>query len=324
MELSNVKERILPIQESAIKGFERETKITDFEILRQYLSNSVKNVYLVRHKETKSEFIIYAIDKINGEINNESIGCFRREVENMYKYHHNNLVKLYSHFEDNHYCYLVMENNFKGDLKSLIPNDKKKCLNLKLCSFLIRDIISAVYYLHHMKPPIIHCHIKPENILLGKGLEAHLTNFDLDNLFVNYMRKSLHPLSVYETSLLMENEPYGTTVDLWNIGILLFEMITSDKPFLVKDADIFKANISTLRINCSKVKDEDAKDLIAKILKIDPKERLTLEEMMKHPFITKYTPDASKLLIKPVEDVKYEPFIISKDDPKIWVPKEIK
>ena len=64
--------------------------------------------------------------------------------------------------------------------------------------------------------------------------------------------------------------------------------------------------------------------MIAKILKIDPKERLTLEEMMKHPFITKYTPDASKLLIKPVEDVKYEPFIISKDDPKIWVPKEIK
>ena len=153
--------------------------------------------------------IIYVIDKINGKINDESVGCFGKEVGGMCECHRNNLVELCGRFEDNHCYCLVMENNFKGDLKGLVPNDKNKCLNLKLCSYLIRDIISAVYYLHHMKPPIIHCHIKPENILLGKGLEAHLTNFDLDNLFVDYMRKSLHPLSVYETSLLMAKEPYG-------------------------------------------------------------------------------------------------------------------
>ena len=46
--------------------------------------------------------------------------------------------------------------------------------------------------------------------------------------------------------------------------------------------------------------------------------------MMKHPFITKFTPDAPKRLIKPVEGVKYEQFIVSKYDPKTWVPKEIK
>ena len=44
-----------------------------------------------------------------------------------------------------------------------------------------------------------------------------------------------------------------------------------------------------------------AKNLIMKILKSDPKQRLPLEEMMKHPFITKFTPDAAKHLIKPVE-----------------------
>ena len=46
--------------------------------------------------------------------------------------------------------------------------------------------------------------------------------------------------------------------------------------------------------------------------------------MMKHPFITKFTPNADKLLIKPLEGIKYEPFIISKDNPKTWIPKEIK
>ena len=85
-----------------------------------------------------------------------------------------------------------------------------------------------------------------------------------------------------------------------------------------------KYNILKSKINWPKDINEDAKDLIKKILKLDPKERLSLEEMMKHPFITKFTPDAQKLLIKPIEGKKFEPFIISKDDPKTWFPKEIK
>ena len=55
-----------------------------------------------------------------------------------------------------------------------------------------------------------------------------------------------------------------------------------------------------------------------KILKLDPKHRLPLEEMLKHPFITKNVPDATKYLIKPEEGVQYKPFIFSKDDPKTW------
>ena len=46
--------------------------------------------------------------------------------------------------------------------------------------------------------------------------------------------------------------------------------------------------------------------------------------MMKHPFITKSIPDAQKYLIKPDVNAKFEPFVISKDNPKTWIPKEIK
>ena len=60
-----------------------------------------------------------------------------------------------------------------------------------------------------------------------------------------------------------------------------------------------------------------------KILKLDPKQRLPLEDMLKHPFITKYVPDATKYLIKPEENVQYKPFVVSKDDPKTWVPEKI-
>ena len=107
-ELNLVKSRFLPIPESASKGLEHEAKINDFEILKELGSGSFGNVYLVKHKKTKAEYAIKAIDKRN-KTNQEEKPYFRREVEVMYKIHHPNVVKLFGHFEDNNYCYFIME-----------------------------------------------------------------------------------------------------------------------------------------------------------------------------------------------------------------------
>ena len=324
MELNNVKNRFLPIPESAQKGLEREVKITDFDIIKELGSGSFGNVYLVRHKITKAEYAIKAIDKRN-KTNQEEKPYFRREVEVMYKVHHKNVVKLFGHFEDNNYCYFIMEYISKGNVYNLLPTDKKKRLSTKVCSFIIRDIISAVYFLHHMHPPIIHRDIKPENVLLGDNLVAKLTDFG----WSNYMRDDEKRTTVCGTPIylapeIMEEKEHDEAVDLWCIGVLLFELVTATPPFLGNDLDTLKENVLKLKINWPKDINVDAKNLIMKILKLDPKQRLPLEEMIKHPFITKFTPDAPKLLIKPVEGIQYEPFIVSKDDPKTWVPKEIK
>ena len=129
---------------------------------------------------------------------------------------------------------------------------------------------------------------------------------------------------IYLAPEILEEKPHDEAVDLWCIGVLLFELVTANPPFIGDDLESLKSNILGLKINWPKDINVDAKNLIIKILKLDPKQRLPLEEMMKHPFITKFTPDAPKRLIKPVEGVKYEPFIVSKYDPKTWVPKEIK
>ena len=324
VQLNNVKNRFLPIPESAQLGLEREVMIPDFDIIKELGSGSFGNVYLVRHKETKAEYAIKAIDKRNKN-NQEEKPYFKREVEVMYKIHHPNVVKLFGHFEDNLYCYFIMEYISKGNVYNLLPTDKKKRLSTKVCSFIIRDVISAVYFLHHMNPPIIHRDIKPENVLLDEGLVAKLTDFG----WSNYMQEGQKRTTVCGTPIylapeILEEKPHDEAVDLWCIGVLLFELVTAEPPFLGSDLDTLKANILSLKINWPKVINVDAKNLIIKILKLDPKQRLPLEEMIKHPFITKFTPDAHKRLIKPVEGVKYEPFIVSKYDPKTWVPKEIK
>ena len=322
-DLNNVKTRFLPIPESAAKGLEHEAKITDFEILKELGSGSFGNVYLVRHKETKAEYAIKAIDKRN-KTNQEEKPYFRREVEVMYKIHHPNVVKLFGHFEDNNYCYFIMEYISKGNVYNLLPTDKKKRLSTKVCASIIKDVISAVYFLHNMKPPIIHRDIKPENVLLSEGLVAKLTDFGWSNYIQeNEKRTTVCGTPIYLAPEILEEKEHNEAVDIWCIGVLLFELVTAQVPFQGNDIDTLKENILKLKITWPKDINTDAKNLIMKILKLDPKQRLPLEDMLKHPFITKYVPDATKYLIKPEEGVQYKPFVVCKDDPKTWKPEKI-
>ena len=66
--------------------------------------------------------------------------------------------------------------------------------------------------------------------------------------------------------------------------------------------------------------DQNAKDLVSKILKLDPSERLPLEDILKHDFFLKFFPDAPKCLIRPNPNIQYKTFVVSKDDPKTWDP----
>ena len=68
----------------------------------------------------------------------------------------------------------------------------------------------------------------------------------------------------------------------------------------------------------------DAKDLISKILKLDPNQRISLEDMLEHPFFLKYFPDAPSCLILPDPNITYKTFVVSKDDPKTWDKKNMK
>ena len=320
MQINNVKNRFLPIAESVRKCLEPEPKISDFEISEELGAGSFGHVYLVTHKVTKVKYAIKAIDKRN-KSNQSEKPYFRREIEVMYKIHHPNVVKLFGHFEDNNYCYFIMEYIAKGNIYQLIPHDNKKRLNAKIVASLMKDVISSVYYLHHMKPIIIHRDIKPENVLLGEGLVAKLTDFGWSNYMQeDEKRQTVCGTPIYLAPEIIKEEGHDEKVDIWCIGVLLFELITGNVPFQGNDIDTLKENILHLRISWPKDINIDAKNLIKKILKLDPNSRISLEEMLKNPFFTKYFPNAVKDLIKPEDQGEYKTFIISKDDPSKWEP----
>ena len=311
----NIKNRFLPQNESVAKGLEPETRIQDFNIKKELGSGAFGRVYLVEHKITKVSYAIKAIDKRN-KSNLEQKPYFCREIEIMYKLHHPNIVKLYGHFEDNNYCYFLMEYIPKGNLYSLMPRDKKKRLNQKIVVSIMKDIISAVYYLHNMEPPIIHRDIKPENILLGDNLLAKITDFGWSNYIVDGIKRTtMCGTPIYLAPEIIKEKEHNGKVDIWCIGILLFELTTGTLPFKGNDLETLKKNILSLNISWPKEINNETKTLISKILKLEPNERISLEEIIQHNFFTKYFDNPLQYLVKPNKNMIYQPFLISKDIP---------
>ena len=319
-EINKVNNRFLTIPESTLKGLESEPQIKDFDIIKELGSGSFGRVFLARHKQTKVQYAIKAIDKTN-KTNEEEQPYFRREIEVMYKIHHPNIVQLFGHFEDNNYCYFIMEYISKGNVYNLLTSDKKRKLSHQVVASIIKDITYAVYFLHNMNPPIIHRDIKPENILINDGLIAKLTDYGWSNyIFEEKERRKVCGTPLYFAPEIIKEQAQDGKVDIWCIGVLLFELIAGLPPFTGKDLDTLNFNILHLKISWPKDINQDAKNLIIKILKIEPSQRISLEEILKHPFITKYFPDASSGLISPDQNIIYKTFIISKDDPKNWDP----
>ena len=314
--LNDVKNRFLPLPRSASEGLEHEPQIKDFELMKELGVGSFGQVYLAKHKKTKAIYAIKSIDKTDDQ-NLEEKANFSREVEIMYKLHHPNIVKLYGHFEDSKYCYFIMQYIPKRSVYEIIPKAGKKP-NLQLVASVMKDLISAVYYLHNMKPIIIHRDIKPENILLDENSRAYLTDFGWSNYVQSFKRRTtvcgtplyLPPEMVNETS-------HDEKADIWCIGVLLFELSTGRVPFEGRDLESVKANILRLNITWPREIDPEVKDLISQILRLNPKSRLSIEEILSHSFFTKYFPNAVNELIKP-DHQQNKIFVVSQDDPKTW------
>ena len=307
-------ENFLPLSLSVQNGSEPEPKITDFDQIDEIGAGGYGRVNLYKHKVTGAIYAIKLIDKTKFE-NKIQKQLFAREVEIMYKISHKNIVKLYSHFEDESNCYLVMEYIKRGNLFSLLQSQPNKCLDQKSIANYIVDLISSLYYLHNMNPSIIHRDIKPENLLLSDDNHLKLTDFGASNYyFQNKARFTTVGTRIYQSPEMLLNKGYDTRVDIWAIGVLIFELLCGYPPFK-KDNHSMEDNIINLKINWPIKMNLLGKNLISKILKVNPENRLNLEEILQHKFISDIVPDASKRLILP-SDVIIEPFIISKMTPQ--------
>ena len=114
---------------------------------------------------------------------------------------------------------------------------------------------------------------------------------------------------------MVKGATHENTADIWCIRVLLFELLTGTPPFSGRDMQTVALNILKLNISWPRVEmDPDAKDLISKILKLNGKDRPSLEQILSHKFFTKFFPNALNELIKP-ESQKNKTYVVSVDVP---------
>ena len=313
IKINKVNNRFLPLTESVINGLEPEATIKDFTVLSTIGEGSFGKVLLVIHNKTKSKYAIKRISKLDKN-NQEGKSYFKREIEIMYKIHQNNTVRLFNHFEDNEFCYFVMEYIENGNLFDQPCWKNNKCFPSSDVAKIIKDLICAIYYLHNMKPPIMHRDIKPENVLIDKNGTAKLTDFGWSNYVdSNEIRRTYCGTPVYLAPEMIEEIGHDEHLDIWCIGVLIFELLTGTVPFKGKDFVSLNNNILSLKIVWPKDISNTAKNLILKILKREPGERISLVDMLKHPFFKEKLNNEhlEQELIKP-DGIKFPPFLLSK------------
>ena len=277
--LNKIKKRCLILSPTVNAGLEPESKITDFEKEREIGKGGFGLVWKVIHKRTQKVYCIKVIPK-QGIIDQKLEDQMNREIEIMYILNHPHCLRLKNHFEDDDNFYLVMPLAVKGQLYKVLKKFKK--FDERTAAQILRETISALQYLHHFNPPIIHRDIKPENLLLNEGGRILLADFGWSNFSDGDVRKTFCGTPEYLAPEMLLKKGHDTKVDIWSVGILMFELLAGYSPFVAKNNQELYTNIRRIKIQWPKDMPPLAKNLISKILKLNPLDRPSFEEILEH------------------------------------------
>ena len=269
-QLNKVKKRCLILSPTVNAGLEPEGKISDFEKDKEIGKGGFGLVWKVTHKKTQKVYCIKVIEKA-GIIQQKLEAQMNREIEIMYILNHPHCLRLKNHFEDDQNFYLVMPLAHKDQLYRVLRKFRK--FDERTAAQILRETISALQYLHSFKPPIIHRDIKPENLLLNNGGRVLLADFGWSNFSDGDVRKTFCGTPEYIAPEMLLKKGHDTRVDIWSIGVLMFELLAGYSPFVAKNNQDLYQNIRRLKIQWPKDMPPLAKNLIGKILKLNPLDR---------------------------------------------------
>ena len=206
-----------------------------------------------------------------------------KEIKIMKKINHFNITKLYTIIETKYIIYLIQEYVQGKELNDYLYN-KGKLTEPEACK-IFHQIISGLSYLHYIG--IAHRDFKPENILLTNDNKIlKIIDFGLGNMYKKgQLLKTGCGSPCYIPPEMIKEEGYdGAKSDIWSAGIILYLMLCGHLPFYEEDNQLMYDKIIAGQYTIPQSLSEDAKDIIKKILEVDPKKRLNFEEIKEHPW----------------------------------------
>ena len=287
--LNDIQNRYFLLSPTVELGFERECNKYDFinENKSPIGKGAFGEVWKVTHENSQKVYCIKILIK-RDIFEQKLINQINKEISIMYNVNHPYSVKLVNHFEDNEKLYLIMELASNGNLYNFIQKNKKdKIKNMDLIKKLIIQTIEIIKYLHSLN--IIYRDIKPENILLDKDYNVKLCDYGWATYFTPGKFLTVYcGTPEYVSPEMLKKYPYNEKIDIWGIGVLIFELVFGYAPFSSNFNEDRYNNIKSGKIKWPDDLNEEyqkIKDLIEKILKVNPNDRISLNDIENHPWL---------------------------------------
>lgn len=186
----------------------------------------------------------------------------------------------------NIYRYLVLEYIEGGELFDYLI--KKGRLEEREAVNYFRQIVQGVHYCHKFN--ICHRDLKPENLLLDKERNIKIADFGMAALEINdrMLETSCGSPHYASPEIVAGKNYHGGPSDIWSCGIILFALLTGHLPFDDENIRRLLLKVQSGKFKMPEYLSIEAKDLISRMLRINPQERLHMSEILKHPLLKKY------------------------------------
>jgi serine/threonine protein kinase len=207
----------------------------------------------------------------------------KREIAIMKHLKHEHIVQLREVLQTAKHIYIVLELVTGGELFDRIVQAKRFDENTGRKYF--QQLIFGVYYCHQQG--IAHRDLKPENLLLDAQDRLKISDFGLSNLqrqgSEGMLLQTVCGTPNYVAPEVLKEKGYnGFSADVWSCGVILFVMLAGYLPFDDPNMNALFNRIERGEYRMAKYFSPEAKDLISKLLVVDPAKRLTLEQIMEH------------------------------------------
>ncbi|XP_045623650.1 serine/threonine-protein kinase PLK4 [Procambarus clarkii] len=259
--------------------------IEEYDVGEQLGRGGFATVYSAKCRNTGQNVAIKKINK--SEITAGGlISRVRQEVTIHSQLNHPSILKLYTFFEDQQFVYLVLELCTKGELLKHLTNLRRVLTEDEAREYL-SQIVAGMLYLHSQS--IMHRDLTLSNILLDNNGRIKIADFGLATQLrrPDDRHTTMCGTPNYISPEVVTRSSHGLESDVWSLGCMLFIMLVGHPPFDskgVKESIFTKVVIGDYKV--PSYVSTYACTLISECLQKNPKERIKLEAIPYHPFMT--------------------------------------
>ncbi|ELW61930.1 Serine/threonine-protein kinase Nek5 [Tupaia chinensis] len=274
-----------------------------YDVIKAIGEGAFGKAYLAKGKLDSKQCVIKEINFAKMPIREKEAS--QKEVILLAKMKHPNIVTFFDSFQESSSLYIVMEYCDGGDLMRRINRQRGVLFSEDQILSWFVQISLGLKHIHDRK--VLHRDIKAQNIFLSKnGMVAKLGDFGIAKVLNNTMElaRTCVGTPYYLSPEICQNKPYNNKTDIWSLGCVLYELCTLKHPFEANNLHqlvlkICQAHFTPISPRFS----QDLRSLISQLFKVSPRERPSINSILKRPFlenlIAKYLTPEIKMIERP-------------------------